>query len=134
MQDVDSGEGVAAPAPKKRGRPAGSTNKFVTTKAKTAPKHTPAKQKTPASKGMGKRKVPVQDSAEEGDESSLSEIEIDDSEFEELPKKGARQGAGRRATMPAMTSDTPRKTPKRTAARKRETALRSHYFEHSDDE
>jgi len=136
MQDVDSGEGTDAPAPKKRGRPAGSINKAAATKAKLPAKRAPAKQQTPASKSTGKRKAAVQDSAEDGDESSLSVIEIGDysSEVEELPRRGTKRGAGRRAAMPAKTSDIPRKTPRRSAAKKSETALRSHYFEHSDDE
>jgi xeroderma pigmentosum group C-complementing protein len=136
MQDVDSGEGADAPAPKKRGRPAGSTNKAAATKAKLPAKRAPVKQKAPASKSAGKRKTTVQDSTEDGEESSLSEIEIGDSssDVEGPPKRGTKRGAGRRAAMPAKTSDTPRKTPRRSAAKKSETALRSHYFEHNDDE
>ncbi|KAE9371312.1 Rad4-domain-containing protein [Stipitochalara longipes BDJ] len=133
MQDADS-DVAEAPAPKKRGRPPGPTNKSATTKAKTPAKRTLAKQKTPASRSTVKRKAPPLDSAEDDRESSLSEIEIDVSDTEEPPKKATKRDAARRTTMPAKTSDTLRKTPKRTAARKSETALRSHYFEHSDDE
>ncbi|PMD36052.1 Rad4-domain-containing protein [Hyaloscypha variabilis F] len=132
MQDADSGV-AEAPAPKKRGRPPGST-KSATTKPKASAKHTLTKPEASASKSTGKRKAPVRDSAEDDEESSLSEIEIDDSEVEEPPQKATKRGATRRVTMPGKTSDTPRKTPKRSAARKSETALRSHYFEHSDDE
>jgi xeroderma pigmentosum group C-complementing protein len=140
IQDVRSEN--ESPASKKRGRSAGSANKSVKlstpARNKAYPaKRTSAKQKATASKSTGKPKAPVQDSAEDDDDklSSLSEIEIADStsEVEEPPKK-AKKRAGRRATLPAKTFDTPRKTPKRNAARKSETALRSHYFEHSDDE
>jgi xeroderma pigmentosum group C-complementing protein len=134
MQDGNMEEDADAPAPKKRGRPVGSTKKSSTTKTKTSAKRAPTKLKTPATKGAGSRNAPVQDSAGEDDESSLSEIENYDSEAEEPPKKPANRAAGRRATMPAKTSGTPRKTPRRNAARKSETALKSHYFEHSDDE
>jgi xeroderma pigmentosum group C-complementing protein len=49
--------------------------------------------------------------------------------------KVAKNGTkGRRATMPAKSKESPRKAPKRNAARKSETALRSHYFKHTDDE
>ena len=134
MQDGNMEEDADAPAPKKRGRPVGSTKKSTIMKTKTPAKRAPAKLKTPATKGAGWRKTPVQDSVGEDDESSLSEIEIYDSEAEEPPKKPANREAGRRATMPAKPSGTPRKTPKRNAARKSETALKSHYFQHSDDE
>jgi xeroderma pigmentosum group C-complementing protein len=134
MQDGNMEEDADAPAPKKRGRPVGSTKKSTIMKTKTPAKRAPAKLKTPATKGAGWRKTPVQDSVGEDDESSLSEIEIYNSEAEEPPKKPANREAGRRATMPAKPSGTPRKTPKRNAARKSETALKSHYFEHSDDE
>ncbi len=134
MQDGNMEEEADTPAPKKRGRPVGSTKKSTFTKTKTPAERAPAKLKTPAAKGAGSRKAPVQDSAGEDDESSLSEIEIYDSEAEEAPKKAASRAAGGRAKMPAKTSGTPRKTPKRNAARKSETALKSHYFEHSDDE
>jgi len=134
MQDGNMEEDADAPAPKKRGRPVGSTKKSTIMKTKTPAKRAPAKLKTPATKGAGWRKTPVQDSVGEDDESSLSEIEIYNSEAEEPPKKPANREAGRRATMPAKPSGTPRKTPKRNAARKSETALKSHYFQHSDDE
>ena len=134
MQDGNMEEDADAPAPKKRGRPVGSTKKSTIMKTKTPAKRAPAKLKTPATKGAGWRKTPVQDSVGEDNESSLSEIEIYNSEAEEPPKKPANREAGRRATMPAKPSGTPRKTPKRNAARKSETALKSHYFEHSDDE
>ena len=133
MQDGES-DAPAAPAPKKRGKPAGSTKNLVSTKAKALGKRTTVEQKATTSKSVGKRKAVVQDSAEDDEESSLSEIESDLSDTEEPPKNATKRGAARRATMPAKTSNTPRKTPKRTAARKSETALRSHYFEHTDDE
>jgi len=133
MRDDDS-DAAKAPATKKRGRPPGTTNKPISTTAKTLGKRTPAKQKDTTSKSTGKRKTLVQDSAEDDEESFLSEIESNMSDAEEPPKKATKRGASRRATMPVKSSNTPRKTPKRTAARKSETALRSHYFEHTDDE
>jgi xeroderma pigmentosum group C-complementing protein len=119
MQDAELDADADAPAPKKRGRPVGSTNKSTTTRTKTPAKRVPVKQKTPASKSTGKRKVLVPDLAEDDDMLSLSDMEIDDSEAEEFPKKVTNGGAVRRATMPAKRS---------------ETAVKSHYFEHSDDE
>ncbi|CZR64785.1 related to DNA repair protein rhp42 [Phialocephala subalpina] len=134
MQDAESE--VEAPAPKKRGRPSGST--AAKSKAKTPAKRGP-KPKTPTSKKAGKRKSTVQDSEQEDDddESPLSDLESDlDSDIEEPPKQAVKKPAGRRKTLPAKTTavESPRKTPRRTAARKSETALRSHYFEHGDDD
>jgi xeroderma pigmentosum group C-complementing protein len=134
MQDAKLDVDADAPAPKKRGRPVGSTNKSTTTKAKNPVKRIPANQKTPASRSTGGRKILVPDSEEDDYMSSLSDIETGGSEAEELPTKVTKGRAGKRGTMPARTSETPRKTPKRSAARKSETALKSHYFEHSDDE
>lgn len=127
MEDVKSEPEVEAPAPKKRGRPSGSTNK--TPKCKTTPK-----AKTPASTGTSrKRKPQIEDS--EDDVSSLSELHSEDvdSEIEAPPKKVAKTTA-RRATLPAKSTSTPRKTPRRNAARKSETAVKSHYFANSDEE
>jgi xeroderma pigmentosum group C-complementing protein len=140
MEDIEPEPEVEAPALKKRGGPSGSANKAsgskstpkVTPKTKTPAKRSAPQQKTPASRSTGKRKQQIEDSEGEGDGiSSLSELESEnvDSEIEAPPKKGAR-----RATMPAKASATPRKTPRRNAARKSETALRSHYFEHDEDD
>lgn len=93
---------LQTPAPKKRGRPSGSTNKPSKITPKT--KATPAKQKTPALRSTGKRKRQVDEEQEDENDG-------------EPPKKTAA----------------PRKTPRRNAARKSETALRSHYFEHEGD-
>jgi len=141
MQDIRSEN--EAPVSKKRGGPVGSADKAAksstptSTKTKTSAKRAPTKQKTPAAKANRKRKAPVQDSVEgdDGELSSLSEIEIEDStsEIEEPPRK-AKKGAGRRVAMPVKPAETPRSTPKRNAARRSETALRSHYFDHSDDD
>jgi xeroderma pigmentosum group C-complementing protein len=141
MQDVESEHKV--PAPKKRGRPAGSVNKPKTStpgsaKSKTPAKRTAAKAKTPASRRAGKAKASIQDSAEEDDDlSSLSEVEIEDSDSAsevEAPKKAAKQGAGRRATMPTKSSEATRTTPRRNAKRESETGVRSRYFVHSDED
>ncbi|KUJ16494.1 Rad4-domain-containing protein [Mollisia scopiformis] len=125
MQDPESE--VEAPAPKKRGRPPGSS--AAKPKAKTPAKRVP-KPKTPTSKKASKSKSRIQDSEQDDDdESTLSDL---DSEIEEPPKKTpAKRASGRQAR---TTVDSLRKTLKRGAARKSETALRSHYFEHSDEE
>lgn len=133
-----------APIPKKPGRPSGaahkSTNATKSTparpKAKTLAKRSSTQRRTPASSTLGKRKRQIADSEPEDEESSsLSDLESEDSAFEikETPKKTANRGGRRRVTMPAKTTENPRKIPKRNAARKSETALKSHYFEHSDD-
>ncbi|KAE8451739.1 hypothetical protein EG329_003196 [Mollisiaceae sp. DMI_Dod_QoI] len=133
MQDPElEGE---APVTRKRGRPAGS----VGTKSKAkAPAKRAARRKATVSQAPSKRKSSVQDSQEDGDdESLLSDLDSDlDSEIEEPPKKKpAKRVAGRKAILTGETiaAESSRKTPRRTAARKSETALRSHYFEHSDD-
>ncbi|RDW80586.1 hypothetical protein BP5796_05284 [Coleophoma crateriformis] len=89
----------------------------------TAKSKTPAKRgKTVMPIGARQRKRKVVDSGDEDDESS--EVET--------PKKapGAKR---RRATLPPKATEGTRKTPRRNAARKSETALRSHYFENSED-
>lgn len=135
-----------APAPKKRGRPAASVKKSTqakiptsaSTKGKGKP---PAKRPVPTAKT--KRKVVVHDSEDDEDDdddaesSPLSDLESKSEVEEEPPKKAQpkKKATARRATLPAKAAETiPRKTPKRKAARKSETALRSHYFEHDDDE
>jgi xeroderma pigmentosum group C-complementing protein len=134
-----------APAPK-RGRPFGSTNKSTksgasaraSTKAKTPAIRQPAQQKAPASRRIGKRKIQIQ--ASEDEESPLSELESEfselESEIKEVPMKSTKRRAkGRRATtLPAESTESLRKAPRRNAPRKSETALRSHYFKHTDDE
>jgi xeroderma pigmentosum group C-complementing protein len=131
-----------APAPKKRGRPSGSANKSTnsktsvqaSTKGKAPAKRQPVQQKTPAS---GKRKIQIQDSEEE--DSPLSELESEvsepESDSEEVAMTATKKGTKvRRASVPAKSMGSSRKAPKRNAARKSETALRSHYFKHTDDE
>jgi xeroderma pigmentosum group C-complementing protein len=108
----------------------------ASTKAKTLAKRPSTQRRTPASSSTGKRKRQIADSELEDEESSsLSDLESEDSasEIEEAPKKTVNRGRGRRATMPAMTTESPRKIPKRKTARKSAMALKSHYFEHSDD-
>ena len=137
----DKSEVEVVPAPKKRGRPSGSASKFnnstpTSTKAKTPTKRSSIK-KVVAPKSTGKRKRQTVDSElEDEDESPLSDLESEDSdsEVEEAPRKKApKRGDSRRAKMPAKMTESPRKIPRRNAARKTETALKSHYFEHSDD-
>ncbi|KAH6723071.1 putative DNA repair protein rhp42 [Leptodontidium sp. MPI-SDFR-AT-0119] len=141
MKDAVS---VPEPAPKKRGRPPGSANKREKAAAKTPAKGS-APPKKPAARKTGKQKVRVPDS-EQGDDddaSSLSSLPPSDEseleseaevEVEEIPKKAPAKKTARRATLPTKTTKTPRKTPRRQAARNSETALRSHYFEHDEDE
>lgn len=138
MEGVDSE--VEGPPEKKRGRPSGSVKKSKTTalatKGKTPANRPAAKQKTPAPRSAARSNRQIEDSEDDDETSSLSEIESEESasEVEETPKKAApKRGFGRRATMPAKASESTRKTPRRNAARKSETALKSHYFEHSDD-
>ncbi|TVY46921.1 DNA repair protein [Lachnellula occidentalis] len=124
-----------APAPKKRGRPSGSTNKTSTPKPtpKAAPKAkvlTQQKTRT-APRSTGKRKLQIEDSEGEDEENGISSPEPDSSK--ETPQKPAPKKGARRA-MPAKTAANPRKTPRRNAARKSQTALKSHYFEHDGDE
>jgi len=106
----------------------------ASTKGKALAKRQPVQQKTPA---FVKRKIQIQDSEDE-EESPLSELESEisepESEFEEDSMKVTKWGTtGRRVTMPAKSMESSRKAPKRNAARKSETALRSHYFKHTDD-
>jgi xeroderma pigmentosum group C-complementing protein len=106
----------------------------ASTMGKAPAKRQPVQQKTPLS---GKRKIQVQDSEEE--DSPLSELESEvsglESDSEEVTMTATKNGTkGRRSTLPAKSMESLRKTPKRNAARKSETALRSHYFKHTDDE
>ncbi|TVY83096.1 DNA repair protein rhp42 [Lachnellula suecica] len=134
MEYVSPEPEIKPPAPKRRGRPSGSSNKILKstknakTKAKTPAKRTATQQKTPASKSTSKRKP------QEGDEEDSSSLSEPESKSEDEDSEPVAPKKGRRATMPAKSSATPRKTPKRGAARKSETALRSHYFAHSEDE
>jgi xeroderma pigmentosum group C-complementing protein len=144
MEDSEEEDStIDVPAPKKRGRPSGSANKSTkaktsmqaSTKGKAPAKRRPVQQKTPAS---GKRKIQIQDSEDEED-SPLSELESEvsepESEIEEGSMTTTKNGTkGRRATLPAKSMENSLKAPKRNAARKSETALKSHYFKHTDDE
>jgi xeroderma pigmentosum group C-complementing protein len=64
-------------------------------------------------------------------ESSLSDSPLLSDDESAPPPQPAQK---RRATLPAKASPSQRAVPKRKAARKSETALRSHYFAHSEDE
>jgi xeroderma pigmentosum group C-complementing protein len=139
----DTGSEIKKAPVKRRGRPPASANKTLKakpqasrTKSKTPAKNSATQQGMPASRGAEKRKKNVDDSAEEddGELSSLSELTSasDDSEPEE-PKKSSR-GRPKKGVSSANTSQAPRKTPQRNAARKSVDALRSHYFVHSDEE
>ncbi|KAH7355142.1 putative DNA repair protein rhp42 [Rhexocercosporidium sp. MPI-PUGE-AT-0058] len=142
--EMEDAVDVPEPAPKKRGRPPGSANKTGKVAAKTPAKRY-APPKKPSGRSSGKKKVQIQDSEQDDDDddaSSLSSLPPSDgseleseAEVEEKPKeKAPARKTGRRATLPAKITQTPRKTPRRQASRKSETALRSHYFEHDEDE
>jgi xeroderma pigmentosum group C-complementing protein len=120
-----------APAPKKRGRPKGSITKMNSKPAPAAKSKTPAKGKNsttkaaPKSNGEHKR---VADSEEPDDESSpLSDIE---SNFvvENASKKKVATVAASSGKMPESS----RKTPRRNAAKRSQTGLKSRYFEQSE--
>ncbi len=127
------------PTPKKRGRLSGSSAKTSQEKSdtKTKPqikKREPQKTTTSASRGRGRpKKLTVEDSEEEISSASASEEEEEEQEI--APKKAVpKRKAGRRTTLPMKEpAKSTRTVPKRKAARKSETALRSHYFQHSDD-
>ena len=133
-----------APLRNKRGRPPGSVNKGTskaetptTTKVKTTAKPSAPQKKAAALKNTGKRKRQVADSEQEDEEESpLSSLESERliSNRQEMPRKAAKRGGARRATIPSKMTESTRKIPKRNAARKSATALRSHYFDHSDDD
>lgn len=132
--DMDDAEPeVKAPAPKKRGRPAGSANKVVKPKVKTPAKRPTPLKKTPSSR---RPKPQVEDSEQEENTklSPLSSAPVSDAEAEAEEKTVPKKKPARRATLPVKSAETPRKTPRRQAARKSETALKSHYFAHSGDE
>lgn len=144
LTDVES-EVEEAPPRNKRGRPSGLVNKGTskagtptTTKVKTPAKRSAPQKKAAALKSTGKRQRQVADSEQEDDEkqSPLSNLESEGllSNLQEVPRKAAKSSGGRRATMPSKMTESPRKIPKRNAAMKSATALRSHYFDHSDDD
>lgn len=89
------------------------------------------KPNKPPSKAKG-RKVAVEDEEDEagGTSSSLSDVEMNSAS--DVPKKKSAQPKRPRAK-PKATPRT-RAAPKRGAAKKSEKAVKSHYFENSDDE
>jgi xeroderma pigmentosum group C-complementing protein len=147
MEDAEEeSSAIDAPTPKKRGRPSGSANKSTksktsmqaSTKGKAPAKRQTVKQKTTASGRIGKRNIQIQGSEDEEDSplsEPESEVSVPESDSEEVSMTATKKGTkGRRATLPAKSMESSRKAPKRNAARKSETALRSHYFKHTDDE
>jgi xeroderma pigmentosum group C-complementing protein len=145
---MDSEPEVEIRPVKRRRRPSGSANKPTKAKAQASvaqgkrnTKRPTTQQMTPSSSWPGRRKRKVEDSEKEDDDettSSLSEppsaLDDTDSEAEEYSTKETKSGAGKKASMSAMTAATTRKTPRRNAARRSVEALRSHYFAHSDQE
>ena len=129
----DAGSEIEAPVPKKRAKLSGTVKRSASTKKPA--KQSERQKKSPASKSTtkGKRRISKLDGGDDTDdsESSLSELESDGSVSADQPPLKNR---GRRATMPVRAVNTVKKTPTRNAARKSETAIRSHYFVHSDDD
>jgi len=129
LEDVESK--VEALSAKKRGRPFGSTSKASSTKPKPKIPAKKATQKpTPAFGNTGKRKRRISDS--EKDESSLSELSFNSASELEIPKP-APKTSGRKAKAPMKAKESPRRTPRRSAAKKSVSALRSHYFKHDNE-
>ncbi|TVY38021.1 hypothetical protein LSUB1_G004286 [Lachnellula subtilissima] len=94
----------------------------------------PQSKKTPTSlRSTGKRKRLIEDSEDEGENEISSLSSLEPASENETPQKPSPQKGVRKA-MSAKTPAIPRKTPKRNAARKSQTALKSHYFEHDEDE
>jgi xeroderma pigmentosum group C-complementing protein len=141
-EEMEDREAIETPKPvKKRGRPAAvSTTKSATkARAVATPKAPSSARQSRAStfKPAKKRNSRVENS-EDGEDSPLSEAESgqDSEEEEQPPKKVAKRAPTKRTSKvtPASASNTVvRRTPRRTAAKKSETALRSHYFDHGDD-
>ncbi|KAL3427310.1 Rad4 transglutaminase-like domain-containing protein [Phlyctema vagabunda] len=129
LDDEDPEPDLPVPAPKKRGRPAGSTK--IKTPARNQAK-TPASsvKKASAPRSAGRRKRTIPDSEDE-EEASVDTAESE--EEDDVPKKavGSRE---RKASSPIRPPESTRKTPRRNAARKSETALKSHYFENSEED
>ncbi|EKD18311.1 uncharacterized protein L3040_004733 [Drepanopeziza brunnea f. sp. 'multigermtubi'] len=130
----DAGTGdekATTPAPKKRGRPAAGSSSSKTA-TKPIAKRPLALQK-PAGKGKQKQKQQMHDleNYETDDLSSPPPLDEGESEEEEEPPQKKRRHAISRAK---ATDAAPRRTPRRQAARKSETALKSHYFEHDDED
>jgi xeroderma pigmentosum group C-complementing protein len=104
----------------------GKSNPVTTTASRTGKPTTKFTRKTTKRRA----KAPSSEDEEAGEESSLSEPPSDSqSEVAEPPK--IKGGKGRATNIPPAVV---RAVPKRQAARKSETALRSHYFHHSDEE
>jgi xeroderma pigmentosum group C-complementing protein len=145
---VDSEPEVEIRPVKRLRRPLGSANKPTKAKAQASvalgkrnAKRPRTQQMTPSSSRPGRRRRKVAESEKEDDDettSSLSEppsaFDDTDSEAEELSTKETKSRDGKEAFMSTMTEAPTRKTPRRNAARRSVEALRSHYFEHSDEE
>ncbi|KAG9237803.1 putative DNA repair protein rhp42 [Amylocarpus encephaloides] len=131
-------EVAQAPA-KRRGRPS-----LVGTAVKSKPveETNPSTNRQVAQqrvKSARKRKMMGGD--KESSSPSLSDLESEQSNSEDMedtapPLKRAKKTPAKRTTrvhLASLSKPVTRKTPKRSAARKSETALKSHYFEQSDD-
>jgi xeroderma pigmentosum group C-complementing protein len=126
---------------KKRGRPAAVSTKSST---KATPFATPKPKALSSSKrSRSSNSKPAKEgnshveNSEDGEDLPLSEVESEQNpDDEEPPKKVAKRALTKRASKvtPASASKAvTRRTPRRTAAKKSETALRSHYFDHGDE-
>jgi len=119
----------ASPSTKKNATP----KSLISTKTKAK---TPAKRSAKAIVG-GKRKLEIQATDDEDeDDISLAKSQSDPESdgAVDLPRKPLQNNSARNpAILPKAAGPSNRRTPKRNAARKSETALRSHYFEHNDE-
>lgn len=90
--------------------------------------------KPKSTKPTSKRKRRIPDSEDEDEQSSsLPELVSDEADSDEGAGKAQIKGQKRTTTTSSPVTNA-RKTPKRNAARKSETALKSHYFEHTSDD
>jgi xeroderma pigmentosum group C-complementing protein len=134
-EDAMPGESEAEAGGQPSGLAGKSSQSTLGKQNKTPARRASRKQKAHVPRRTRKPQRRSADSERDEDgESSGSDLESESSEIEEATKKAAKRGSRRRATMPTRTTETPRKVPRRNAARKSETALKSHYFEHSDDD
>jgi xeroderma pigmentosum group C-complementing protein len=116
------------PSPKNK-KPTPSRSKVKTPAKAAVPKKAPVS----TSKARGKRKiVPASDSDEAEDEDEDEESSLSDPESA-ISAEATTLKSRRRASLPDKGTSK-RVVPKRSAARKSETALRSHYFEQNDED
>ncbi|KAH8809005.1 Rad4 transglutaminase-like domain-containing protein [Xylogone sp. PMI_703] len=89
-----------------------------------------------ADKAIAKRRRRIPDTDEEDEEqsSSLSDLTTRESGSEMEAENWQTEGRQQKPIITEQPTTNSRRTPKRAAARKSETALKSHYFRHSSDD